>query len=318
MVERHRERFGNFALLPPAAELLRRRRIWSGTTTVALIIFLGGCSEQSSNGADTTESIQSVCSQSLELEGLVTGASEYPVGREWVEFMNLDFSTIGKRQYDERERRIVSCMKARGFVYSPVRYEDADRVQARAANPLLESVAKRFGYDVPRPAPVENSNETGEALMTALNGSGDDITSGCAWSAYEVYRAESEHYFDLVNELLNDLYTSVDGYFATPEGQSLMMTWSSCMAGSGYEFASQEEAARSFAGAPTRPAPNEIAVRMADLACDRQAGLTAKRSDWERTQFEAWAERSADAVRTLEALESALVQRLGELEAQVL
>lgn len=111
--------------------------------------------------------------------------------------------------------------------------------------------------------------------------------------------------------------TAISGFDASGPGVELAGAWASCMAEQGYDFPDQLTARQSYIGEPS-VTEEELAVRAADLTCDRQTELTATRSTWERERFEAWAETSAANMTELETLFDEADRTLGALEAEPL
>lgn len=108
-------------------------------------------------------------------------ASAYPVAREWREYVDLsDFRPIGDRALAEYERRVQACMAERGFEYIPIVPADSDPWYGRAFNPLNEAAAAQFGYHLPPMPQAIDRNPTDAAFVTALAGTEEDQTLGCA------------------------------------------------------------------------------------------------------------------------------------------
>jgi len=240
--------------------------------------------------------------------------SLFPVGREWVALLPLNFSVIDAQAYAERERGIVLCMEKRGLVYSPVTYsDDADSRWARDSNPLNLEIATQFGYAVPRFDDIRNTNPSGDAAFDeALQGS-DGPDAGCARQSAARFSDQENQYFDQVNQLLYGLYEVTDGFQSSSDGLASLQSWSRCMADMGLSFQSPAGAAASFDTTDDRPSVDELRVRMADFDCDVEVGLTKERSQWEKIAVEAYLEDQALAIDEAKVAEAAL---LGVLASQ--
>lgn len=214
-----------------------------------------------------------------------TEVSEFPVGREWLERIPAiqEIDVLSELAYNEWQRRIAACMASHGFAYNPGVYWDELRVERdRAANPLNENAATVFGYHappVPEP-PAAIGGGGGEEYDLALGGSEDGATPGCAAASM----ADAYEMVEPIGQQVQALLAqgpSGTSFSATPAGTELLDDWSSCMSGRGYEYQSPLQPLQHFSGADT-VTDEELAVRATDLACDRDVGLTAERSAWER------------------------------------
>lgn len=239
-------------------------------------------------------------------------ASEFPVGREWKHTVAWRTPTEFWRDlYDLWQHTLAACMADHGFVYVPVQFVNDD-VTWTYLNPLNEAIADGWGYDVPDVEPLipkENLNR-GEAFDAALQG--DD---GCGFDGADVVFNDPiiGPFIDANESIGEEIYESISGWENSPDGIALTDEWSECMANAGLTFSSQLDAVEKYAdrGASSE----ELAVRAADLECDRAVGLTKTRSEFEGQQFAEWIDSNEDLINDLTAQLSAAQARLAELLA---
>jgi len=180
-------------------------------------------------------------------------------------------------------------MAGKGFAYNPGVYWDELLVEIeRAANPLNEAAARALGYhSPPRPEPPAGiGGGEGHEYDIALSGSDDGTVPGCASTAMKVAYEVVEPIGADVQALLASSPAS-ESFFASPGGAALLDAWSRCMGEQGYVYTSPLQALAQFTVNDV-VSSEEVAVRMADLGCDRQVGLTEARSTWERSFFDEW------------------------------
>jgi hypothetical protein len=204
-------------------------------------------------------------------------------------------------------------MKAKGFVYTPVKYLD-DSVIFSALNPLNQAAVPYGYHGPPEPEPnVPSQGSEGPEFFDALS-----TPEGCANRARSfVYDAPGA---GRVSLLLDELTRAVDqaivGYAATAEGQRRLTEWSSCMLAKGYDYASPDDAAAELSTSE-KISDKEIQVRRADYRCDLDVKLTESRSKFESAAFDGWQDTHAEAVRQLSALEGEAILEVTALTSRL-
>mgnify|MGYP003117357436 CR=1 FL=1 len=257
---------------------------------------LDGASELATTAATTTTT-------NFSLDAIT--ASVYPVGQEWRERVPVEneLDEMSAVAYNAWQRRISACMSDRGFTRAPRVYFDEKRTEFfRAVNPLNESVAQLFGYhapDLPPPPVTADDDEESLEYLEALDGTDTDQSTGCgAVTKPAVYDLVEPVAAD-AQALLNDLDARIDGYWSSDLARSTLAEWTSCMNTQGFSAESPEELAVRFAGAD-EVSTEELQVRLTDLDCDREVGLTQQRSTWESDRVDEWASDTAAAWADLE------------------
>lgn len=255
--------------------------------------------------AVATMSLMGCSSGESAVDSLSTTAptSRYPVGEEWrYSFDWASPQAYYKSSYDLYQSAISACMRAAGFSYEPVAYVDSDAIYA-SLNPLNEEIASTYGYSSPPDAEIEDPNSGDDAYYQALTD-----PDGCSNIALTyAYDGEAQSaWSDQFDPLLADADRAILGFESTDRGVQLLEEWSGCMAQKGYDYQTPGDAASTM---PDEVNDLSLRVRLADLACDREVGLTRERSLFEQQAIQAWADRNALAI---EELESAL--RAAQLE----
>ena len=150
----------------------------------------------------------------------------------------------------------------------------------------------------PPPVAADDDEESPEYLE-ALDGTDTDQSTGCgAVTKPAVYDLVEPVAAD-AQALLNDLDARIDGYWSSDLARSTLAEWTSCMNTQGFSAESPEELAVRFAGADD-VSTEELQVRLTDLDCDREVGLTQQRSTWESDRVDEWASDTAAAWADLE------------------
>lgn len=238
--------------------------------------------------------------------------SEYPIDREWLEYQpyTRELGDFWHRAANERQRRMAACMSARGFDYQPVVYADETVTDAswyRMLNPLNEAAARRWGYYPGTPEPLIDPNVASHddpAFITALHGDEPPRTEspGCADLAYAALADIDDPGDGMVSTLRNQLVERLYSYDSTEQGIAAQQLWLDCMAASGYRIEARDEVSSQFLTAADdegslvrQPSAPELAVRLADLECDRQHDITVDRSTWQRAVFDQWMAETAVA-----------------------
>lgn len=274
---------------------------------LVMLFALVGCTSgtRSTDSADTSTSPASVGEP-----------SQYPVGREWRESLSfLPFADDSRRSYVLTQKLIQQCMASRGFQYLPIEYVDTDTSLGRAFNPLNVAVAMRYGYHLPPLAGVVDRNVYDiPAFSTALLGSETTAEGSCVEQSSVKVQGPTTDYFDAVGALLNDLDHEVAGFESTAEGVELTAKWSDCMEADGYHYANQLAASTDFAGR-AETSPEELAVRTADLGCDKAVDLTASRSRFERSKYEVWRTGNEAVIAELGSIRAKAMKTFEDLEA---
>ncbi len=115
-----------------------------------------------------------------------------------------------------------------------------------------------------------------------------------------------------VNDFIDQYVTYTDSfveaviiaYGATDDAAESQAAWSECMADNGYTVLDRSELASPFLQ-DEMVSDEERSIMEIDLACDRSADLTQRRSAWQQSAIEAWrAEHEAERV----ALDAAAAQ----------
>ena len=260
------------------------------TTSVAGTLSSGRSTASTSSTAETSNAAD-----------IYSSASANPVDREWREALDLGIlEDVWARSYNETQRRIRACMKAKGFAYIPVDFVSTTRLLYRSINPLNEASALHYGYHTPpMPSPVDRNDYSLAGFDAALNGPQDSPSQGCGVRAHLPIVKASDTATNDAAALLRSLEDAVLGFDGSRAGLDLMASWSRCMAQSGWRFSSQAEAARRFAGTG-KIQPDELKVRSADLLCDKSVGLTKARSSWERSRLDSWLAKNSAAWSALQ------------------
>lgn len=222
------------------------------------------------------------------------------------------------RVFNEQQRRIKSCMYARGFEYTAHPYVDSEIVRARLQNPLNEEIALEYGYHLP-PLPETALPEiSSDAFLRALQGDGATERGCLADESVLSLRDISSPSFDLYAELMFALDNVTDNdFFASEQFSRLSESWAACMASNGYQFDDWFGPIREFSGAGS-VTEEELIVRARDLECDREVELTQTRSEIQRQAFDEWRVDSQLQLVELRELVDRAESQLRELESQEL
>lgn len=264
---------------------------------------LGACADDSANGL----AAPGVASTSPTLPAGADATSAHPVGQEWRQQVAWgapsEFYRDGFRLY---QSAIEVCMEVRGFDYEPSPWYDDDLLSV-AVNPLNRVAAARYGYHLPPYGATNDNMQRDESpeFQVAMNGNGDGVSLGCGDVAFSyAYGGALESLADDFDFIVNDVSTTISGFDATSEATRLLRDWSACMEEQGYDYQSPDDPLTEF-GNNAEIGEDELRVRLADLECDTDVGLTAARSSYEGERFEAWLDRNAEIVREYESSLSA-------------
>ena len=247
----------------------------------------------------------------------VAGGVDYPVGSELRDQVGMSaIVSLDQRTFDEYQRRISSCMRARGFAYVPLGYPSlSDRDMYRKLNPLNPESARQLGYHMPSVPAVTEANVHSAAFDQAVNGSETSPESGCALPSFRKVHDLVDPAFHQVNAVLGAFDQAVQGFFAMDEGIGLQHAWVSCMAQNGFRYDSPGQAANHYRGSPAVTS-EELRVRAADFNCDVKVGMTAQRSAWEQAKATEWKDKHASELSSLLAVLDATGKQLARLEAE--
>lgn len=223
--------------------------------------------------------------------------SLHPVGAEW----RYRFDWASPQDYYGSSYALwqdatQACMSAAGFEYEPVVYVDTDAVYA-LVNPLNEAVAEQYGYSPPEVQAAPDSNVGNDAFYAALLD--PDGCSNVALS-YAYGGPAADTFTERFQALVGDAEGSIFGFEATAAGEQLLLAWSQCMSSTGFDYRTPHEAMVDVSKAEDA-AELGRRVRLADLECDRQVGLTAGRSAFEQESTDDWADRNAPQIGELVA-----------------
>ncbi|MET8584822.1 hypothetical protein ABZX39_28690 [Streptomyces collinus] len=171
------------------------------------------------------------------------------------------------------------CMKAKGFDYRPDETDAPDiGVMDRRYGIANSYTAATYGYHFPTPRTGRaNVQSLGEAGRIALRGKPRadgrlDPDGGCVGEAKKRLAGDKGTFGpDEIARRIN-----MDSYVRSqkdPKVLAVFRTWSSCMAGKGYRYASPMDAIDDprFGKAATGPA--EISTARADVECKKKSGL---------------------------------------------
>lgn len=287
---------------------------------LALTVFMiAGCGNGSSDDLAASTGGQGAAPS---LPAGTDQANDYPVGQEWRYQVSwgapADYYRDGFELY---QTAIQTCMKDRGFDYTPSPWYDDDKV-AVAMNPLNREAAERYGYHRPDygatnvPGPQLNDPD----FADALNGTGATYTTegGCGELAYNyAYGGSAEDVTLAFDSILGQVSGAIDGFATTTEGIAMLAAWSECMTDQGYHYANPGEADTQFSG-NDKVSDDEIRVRLADLDCDTSVGLTAARSEYETNALEQWADANATTTSDYADLLAMAEQQVTERREQLI
>lgn len=219
-------------------------------------------------------------------------------------------------EYQIFSSMLTDCMAERGFEFDRgPRPGLIDPLGHRPRHPLDVEYALKYGYRAaPRPpSPMNDLANSDTDFFDALFDLFDkDQSSGCFEQVARFVNDEtgSLQLADDITALRQSPLEDMAGWQTTAEYQQLIAEWSGCMKGQGYEFNTPSDALGS--AGDEGPAPQEeIALRLADIECDRSAGLTAGRSQYESGVVGIWADESADAIK-------AMAERVDEVSRQLI
>jgi len=225
---------------------------------------------------------------------------EFPIARNWRRYLEF-IPTLeqDKLLYTATQAGIAKCMADAGYQYSQGRYID-DRWMDEF-NPLNSEWASQFGYHVPTVEEEQPSN-TGEGQPA---GFAEKLEGDCAKEGWaKTYNAEIvSQYVALVDEVLN----SPSGIMATTDraGKSAVIgatgLWSKCMAEKGVKASRPDDLLNIYSGKGTI-SEEELRVRLLDIGCDKDSGLTANRSNAERTALEQWLSSNSSTIEKMTVL----------------
>jgi len=238
-------------------------------------------------------------------------SSRLPVGNNWHRTLTFLPSYEDNRSvYRTWQSRTAACMEARGFTYIPIEYSSGSA--ADLLSPLDEQYASVYGYHLPELDVVDKNDYSVSGFSLALEGT--DAAPGCGREGASVYGGEIGAIAQEVNVAVSNLDSFVATFPSSDLGISLVSAWRACMKARGYAYDNPDDAGvgfsdRSYIGA------DELAVRSADLSCDKEVGLTAARSAFERARVDEWIADNATLVAEMNAKMVELRRLVVELDA---
>jgi hypothetical protein len=220
--------------------------------------------------------------------------SDSPVGNEWrMGFNWASPESYYRTVYDLWQRGKQLCMEAKGFEYSPPEYMNTDRNYS-LLNPLNESAAREFGYHNPYDVLAEIPSVVRFEIYYDAADECGNISQGYAYGGVETLAVSSQ-----LTLLHDGAESAIDGFFGSDVGKSPVEDWALCMKQRGYLYSSPEEPSRDFVTTDV-VSEGEVRVRLTDLACDEEVGLTRSRSTFESAAIAAWAQDNSESIHQLE------------------
>lgn len=281
---------------------------------IAVVVALAmviGCGGGGANDTAETAGVAAVPASTLPVGADAKNA--YPIGQEWRQTVGwgvpADFYRDGFRLY---QSSIAVCMESRGFDYLQAPWYDDD-VVAVVVNPLNRSAAETYGYHLP-PFGASNQssqNDDSTEFQSAINGGAGETGCGDIALGY-AYGGTLEGAAEQFDFIVNEVSTVIAGFGGTGEGLELLAEWSSCMDDQGYDYRTPDDPLREFSG-DEKVGEKEIRVRLADLQCDTDVGLTQARSRYETKLFEEWLDLNAEIVN---GYETSLANAKAEISAR--
>lgn len=261
---------------------------------VALVGLVAGCSSDSQR-PDAGDATPPIATPAIDREI----SRRLPVGLNWRQTLSFLPTTDDNRSmYLAWQSRIGVCMEARGFVYIPIEYVDDSVVDF--VSPLDEAYAHQYGYHLPQPNIVDTNHDDSPGFARALEGTAE--APGCAGEAMQHVYLEGEisEFTTELNATLSSLQSYIAKFPSSELGLSLTAAWRGCMKDKGYSYTDQDDAGAGFSDRLTVEA-DELAVRSADLDCDKKVGLTEARSDFERARLSEWMSDNETLVSHMDA-----------------
>lgn len=275
---------------------------FSALAVIALVFASAGCGE---------DSVISDSPPTVPLEGITP--SEFPVGLEWRRLEPWAHPTsLYEATYELWQAATAVCMADRGFSYVPVAYID-DSEAFVLTNPLNEAVASAFGYHLPELGlSIEDEQRGTEEFNSALlgaNEAGSGSPPGCSEVAFRFAYdfPEAIKLSTLGDSLRNEVDTGIEGFDSSPAGVAALGAWKTCMLETGYEFDRPIDANTRYSEEAS-VSDEEVAVRLADLRCDRLVKLTEQRSQFESDRRRSIVSANAESVNEITELTNAVTK----------
>ena len=255
---------------------------------IAVSLVLGGslvgCSEQVETRAPSWEQILSVSVN-----------PEFPIDNNWRESLEfMPSEAQNKALYDTWQSGMTSCMASLGRNFQAGNFF-GDLVVVRQ-NPLNRDLAELVGYHEPSnfagPQPANTDEKDPEGYAADLEGA-----NGCAGQAakktYDLVSSYTERIDGVLQDIMREL-ADVGNAAQTP----FVAAWSDCMKRANHPFATPHDASTKYSGTE-KVTEVEIRVRLADLVCDKEVGLTAARSRAQRAALDAWMTKNSTVIDEL-------------------
>ena len=136
---------------------------------------------------------------------------------------------------------------------------------------------------------------------------------GCSGKAeIAVYgRSTTTPFIAQSDALISSFMSFISGFQATDEGLSALRQWSTCMKQSGYNFETRDDPGLIYSDTPTVTS-EEIATRLQDLDCDKQASLTLRQSRWQLERSAKWMDDNSAELQEIMRLKSEYLKRLAD------
>lgn len=255
---------------------------------IAVSLVLGGslvgCSEQVETRAPSWEQIL-----------WVSVNPEFPIDNNWRESLEfMPSEAQNKALYDAWQSGMASCMASLGRNFQAGNFY-GDLVVDRQ-NPLNRDLAALVGYHEPSifayPQPTNTDANDPEGYAADLEGA-----NGCAGQAakktYDLVSFYTERIDGVLHDIMREL-ADVGNAVQAP----LVAAWSDCMKRADHPFATPHDASTKYSGTE-KVTEVEIRIRLADLVCDKEVGLTAARSRAQRAALDAWMTKNSTVIDEL-------------------
>jgi len=239
-----------------------------------------GLSIASSGCAQRTDAVDPSWSELVS----IAVSPEFPIDNNWRESLEfMPSEAQNKALYDAWQSGMASCMASLGRNFQAGNFY-GDLVVDRQ-NPLNRDLAALVGYHEPSifayPQPTNTDANDPEGYAADLEGA-----NGCAGQAakktYDLVSFYTERIDGVLQDIMRELADVGDAAQAP-----LVAAWSDCMKRGGHPFATPHDASTKYSDTE-KVTEAEIRIRLADLDCDKEVGLTASRSRAQRTALDAW------------------------------
>jgi len=227
------------------------------------------------------------------------------VGRNWRATLNvLPTDEQNKKLYDSWQQGISRCMDANGFKYEPGIYYSDNWMDNW--NPLDEAWGNQFGYHNPKsdfPQPEQSDDVAFQQML--------ENTCAPQASAATFDDADVKAFTTEVDHVINDAMRVIAEPGNAAE-EAAMPKWSACMSNHGLKFSNRHEISQKFEG-QSRISNEELTTKGADIACDRQVGMTQSRSVAEEKALNVWKSEQQNELQNLQQLRVAFDKAVANL-----